>query len=329
MQQISVVPARVRVSNALGGVELLPWTTCAPEEVFNMLTTLLYPRPSLDITFFQDGRTFNYNTLVPPGADLELTAVLKEALAADCRQEMIARIASFPTMEPIVRDDPAIALAAVSHSGGFLQFASEDCQDDMLIVKAAVANDGTALRYASEAMQDNTDIVWTAVLQCGDSLQYASSRCKDNRALALGAVRHCTAGTVFKHVSERLRNDKQVAMEALQHATPNLASTIFFHASTSLRANKDVAMQAVLRSGDALMFVSDALKSDRQVLAAAAAREDRQALENAQLGFKDDMDIAMAAVTTDTAPWNRNHPCLCGNSKDSNTNYSKRHRLSE
>ena len=50
-------------------------------------------------------------------------------------------------------------------------------------------------------------------------------------------------------------------MEALQHATPNLASTIFFHASTSLRANKDVAMQAVLRSGDALMFVSDALKS--------------------------------------------------------------------
>jgi hypothetical protein len=81
-------------------------------------------------------------------------------------------------------------LAAVSHNGYALMYATAAAWGDAAVVLAAVTQDGYALRCASAALQDDREVVLAAAAQDGFALHYASAALQLDgdvvRALTLG-----------------------------------------------------------------------------------------------------------------------------------------------
>jgi len=146
-----------------------------------------------------------------------------------------------------------VVLAAVRESGLALVWASEDLKQDREVVMTALGQDGRALEFASHELRADPDVVLAAVEQHGEALQYAMGEwCSLDRTLALAAVRRNSTALKLAHFA--------------------------------LLKERDFCLDAVKVNGDALHYVPDCFRGDKEfVLAAKAFWADKESYQTSAL----------------------------------------------
>ena len=94
------------------------------------------------------------------------------------------------------------------------------------------------------------------------SLYFASERLRDDKDVVMAAVQQ--NGMALYFASERLRDDKDVVMAAVHQI-----GTALYFASDELRNDKDVVLKAVQQNGMTLRYASERLRGDKDVVMAA------------------------------------------------------------
>lgn len=103
----------------------------------------------------------------------------------------------------------------------------------------------------------------------GQILQHVSKRLRDDKEVVENAVKQ--NAYAFEHASERLRADKDFVILLIGNS-PGLSTIIFHFASIKLRNDKQVALAAMENQGgrgEALCWASDKLKDDVDVVRAS------------------------------------------------------------
>ena len=115
--------------------------------------------------------------------------------------------------------------------GSALQFVDPTLKADWHVVLAAVTTDGLALAYADDTLRDEPEIVLLAVAQNGFALEFASAARRADKEVVLAAVREEGQALIF--ASDDLKNDTDVVetavgenYRALKFAASNLASDV-------------------------------------------------------------------------------------------------------
>jgi len=116
----------------------------------------------------------------------------------------------------------------------------------------------------------------------------ASYELKNDKEVALEAVKG--HGGNLSEVGSKLKNDKQLVLEAVM-----AQGTALQYASPELRNDRDVVLAAVEHSGYALSFAGEDLRGDKDIVL-VAVKNHPAALEDASDSLKDDKEIVMEAL---------------------------------
>lgn len=215
----------IRVANALNGQELLKETAFSGPELLGQVLAALGSRPSRPVTLLRDSSLVRELRALP-GDCLDLTAVVKDALSGDKREEYAQLLQSagfddaqrvFGALPEAARDDAAVVLTAVRLNARCLLQASELCRDDEAIVRAAVHAgllQGIDLLQLAGRRRDNKAIMLAAVQQHPCNLQYAAEACREDADIVLAAVR--IDGRSLQHAARSCRDNKAIVLAAVQ-----------------------------------------------------------------------------------------------------------------
>ena len=236
----------------------------------------------------------------------------------------------------ILRDDKELVLSAVRYDCCALEHVSLRLRDDKEVVLTAVEGNGSVLKWASSRLRDDYDVVHAAVVSrgknrgphCFTPLEYASDRLRDNREIVEAAVSKIPyGGYAFSLASERLRSDKDIALQAfwrsselkylkfvseklfedsgfvasfLQRISGRDIDLSYFmeHISTKFKCDRDIILLAVQKSGYALEYASTELRGEKEIVMVAVQNQGR-ALEYASADLRNDKDIVLAAIHND------------------------------
>ena len=191
-----------------------------------------------------------------------------------------------------LKGNKEIILAAVKQYGSALDYASENLKNDKEVVLAAVKQNGNALEYASENLKSNKEVVLAAVKQIGDALEYASENLKNDKEVILAAVKQ--NGDALFYASKELQADKQLVLEVFKSKGEFFNWHVLDHVSENLKNDKEVVLAAVKQSGYALEYASENLKNDKEVVL-AAVKTDSDAIGYASKKLQADKDVIKAA----------------------------------
>ena len=294
---------RVRVSNAISGLEMLAETSLPRREVVRHVLAALGSRPSRPAKVFQAGALVQEDFQVQSSADVSFTATIGDALATEEREELLRALhrgdTFFWKLAPEARDDKALALAAIEGDGAgrILQHTSEALRDDFDVVLASVLQPGgCAFEDASEALRGNRDLVLAALAEHPWVFARTSDALRNDKALALLAVRR--NGGLLASASRNLRNDREVVLAAVQQCGPALE-----HASPDLQADVAIVMAAVGQCGTALQHAGPDLRADAALAMFALQRGwPYVALLNMCPAARDNKAFALTAIALDTYP---------------------------
>lgn len=232
-----------------------------------------------------------------------------------------------------LRNDKEIVLAAVKADGSVLRYASENLRSDREVVLVAAQTAGLeALRDTSNLeFRSDREIVLTAARNYPDALRLASSELQSDKELVLSVLKSGkwpNEGYSFeKSVPEDLRNDKEVALEAIMAGVSlahigekmrddeDIVITAVklgdkfevFYASKRLKNNKNVALAAVSffeesekRSGGPIDHLSDEMRQDKDVILASVQAGWKNILLSEEL--KDDKDFVLSLIKLGALP---------------------------
>ena len=115
-----------------------------------------------------------------------------------------------------------------------------------------------------------------------------------DRDAVLAAVRRRDR-TAWQSISEELRADREVVMEAVRQDSWALQ-----WASPELRADREVVSEAMKQCGQTLEFASEELRADREVVL-EAVKTCGCALQYASKELRHDLDVVLAAMRNDHA----------------------------
>jgi len=123
------------------------------------------------------------------------------------------------------------------------------------------------LYNAPQEMKDDNEVAFAAVRSNAYNFTFVSEALRDNRELALIAVQGL-GGRLFDRgiLSERLRGDRNILQQALQHSNPGDALQL---ASEELRHDKQLLLEAVKLRGDLINQAPEILQTDADVVKAA------------------------------------------------------------
>ena len=218
---------RVRVANALSGQEMLATTSLPRKNIVRYLLRRLGSRASRPAQIFHAGASVGEDWQVQPSQEiLLLTATIGNALPAEERAELLREFSNldhdhysvFPLKSPAVRDDEALALAAIGRDvGGYLlRFASKALRNNRELVLAAVRQCGTALQYASRDLRGDAAIVRAAVEQRASALEHASAELRADPAMATFALQKGLPFWVLLEMCPAARHDRGLALAAIE-----------------------------------------------------------------------------------------------------------------
>jgi len=177
-----------------------------------------------------------------------------------------------------------------------------------------VKNNGTSLRHFSDEVRNDREVCFEVIRRFADSeFRFASYKVRDDDNEAIKAIK--TNSNNFYYVSERLQNNKDIILFALQSdpsniyhcpkeilEDPNLVSsfcTRYVYSTLippELKTSKVYVMQLVKSRGKLLKLVSDEFKDDADVVNAAIARNGCT-LKYASDRLRNNVGIVRAAVT--------------------------------
>lgn len=128
----------------------------------------------------------------------------------------------------------------------------------------AVTQSFTCYEIIAHYLKDDEDVLKAAVNKCGIPMKYASNRLKGNKEIALLSLKNDRFCFAYEHLSEGLREDKEVTLAAMKAEGMSLS-----HSSLELQDDKDVVLMAVHHFADNLASASDRLKNNKEVVLAA------------------------------------------------------------
>lgn len=159
-----------------------------------------------------------------------------------------------------LRNDKAYVLDLLSQEyksiGTLFKYVGDKLKEDREVVTTAVYRKGGNLKFSHEIFQDDEDIVSIAVNTNGYAIRYASPRLKDNKKIGMLAASR-THGSSIEDLSDRLRNDKELILQAL-----NFNDYAFVCASETLREDKDVVEFAMKKNPKLFKYVGHSYKND-------------------------------------------------------------------
>ncbi|WOG25541.1 DUF4116 domain-containing protein [Endozoicomonas sp. 8E] len=147
----------------------------------------------------------------------------------------------FEFIDDRLKDDVDIAKSAIEQNAGLLEFASDRLRNDRTLVKIAINNDYEAIRYASSELKNDHQMVLLAV--------------KKNLF-------------AFDHVGKKARNDEAL----LRIIIKENPKAIKFFPAKSLKDDKEFILPLLSREPGICGYLSDRLRSDPDILAAAGYR---------------------------------------------------------
>lgn len=190
------------------------------------------------------------------------------------------------------QDDTELVQIAVKKNGMALQYASKRLQDDPETVMIAVKKNGLSLQFASEALKNNKKIVQQAVTSNGNALEFVLEELRNNREVVLTASHTCNAEFIPSHFLA----DEDIAWNLMEHD-----STAFAFLADELRNNVAFASEAVRQNPDMLMYIPEEFFENKEnVLMLVSVNA--AALEEAPERFKNDREIAIAAMKATESP---------------------------
>ena len=138
-----------------------------------------------------------------------------------------------------------------------------------------------------------------AALSKGVSLEYVSEKLWDDKEVVLKAVEGDSSN--LKYASKRLRDDKEVVLEAAEYRS---FFTSFKYASKRLRDDKEVVLKAVDNYQPNIRFASERLRADKEIVLIAIDDLTGDGfygcnIEFASMELRDDKEIVMIAIEND------------------------------
>jgi len=201
----------------------------------------------------------------------------------------------FENISERLRADREIVLLGLSgHSSNNLEHvASEELKNDKEILKIAVSGHGQALHWVPEKWRHDKellDIILSKKVYATHSFEHFPPEYRDNEDIAKKVVGD-DAGC-FEYLSERLRNNKEIAIIAASGARYALGKM-----PDSMLDDKDVVLSAVQNHelGGYIEKISDRLKKDIEVVIAAVLKDNRS-LEYFPDEFKNDNKVIEACL---------------------------------
>jgi hypothetical protein len=204
-------------------------------------------------------------------------------------------------LDPVLRKDKDVVMAAVSKFGLNLEFASDELKDDKDVVMAAVRNYGFSVYHASDRLKEDDDVILEAAKSDFFTLSISSKKNITDKGFLLKLIekyneRTAEIGTIdfifpLKEAASSFLNDKEILISAAK-VYPALLKEL----SDRLKNDKDIVMVAVSNDGFALNYASNRLKNDKDIVMVAVSN-DGCALNYASDRLKNDKDIVMAAVS--------------------------------
>ncbi|MGC6367150.1 MAG: DUF4116 domain-containing protein [Candidatus Marinamargulisbacteria bacterium] len=197
-------------------------------------------------------------------------------------------------------DDRDVAEAATANFGfvdlsDFLKHLSPRLKDDKTFAQLAVKVDPMYLAYVSDRLKDDKEIVLEAVNQHPSVMKFASARLKDDLDVVQVANRYrgsftdfhtfWDGGPSFEFVSDRLKDDKNMALQAVSAYPPS-----FEFVSDRLKDDEELARLAVTPYPEAFKFVSKRLKDDRDFVYLAISGSEHL-LQYASERLRDDLNL--------------------------------------
>jgi hypothetical protein len=165
------------------------------------------------------------------------------------------------------KDDKEIILLALIGVGynrlswSKFESVSDRLKNDKEVVLAAVRNNGEAIEFASDSLKNEWEIVCEAINQ-SCSLEHVSEKFRDDKQIVITAIKkNKYHSNQIRFASERLKNDREVALSALAKCGSDLE-----YVSSQLKKDKEVVLTAVGNNGMALEFASDELKNDAEIV---------------------------------------------------------------
>ncbi len=158
-----------------------------------------------------------------------------------------------------------MALTSVRHEGRMLQFLGAKFRDDEEVARAAIRCTPCAIRWAGARLRHDWDLNLEAVLNHESAFSAVHESLSTYRAFCLACVKQ--DGHVLMEMAEELCADREIVLEAVSSWCPALK-----YASWSLREDPDFMLEVVrrdIRDGRSLKYVSEAIRCDPRIVAAA------------------------------------------------------------
>lgn len=125
-----------------------------------------------------------------------------------------------------------------------------------------VVKDGSLLQDVSEDLKGNSWLVLEAIKQDAIAYCYASDRLKNDKRIAMAAVTSCSQA--LQWLPEKFRDDEDIVLAAIKH-NEYIVSPLQF-ASKRLRSDPKIVMKAVADCGNCLNCVSKELRDNKEIM---------------------------------------------------------------
>jgi len=154
----------------------------------------------------------------------------------------------------------------------------------------AVRQDGRRLRFFPD-LQDDREVVMAAVRQNVGALEYASYDIINDKQLIMTLIGQGYIDAVLYYMSDRLKDDEEVFMEAIKEDSDALDSF-----SARIKDDKELLVSIAERYRIEVEYVSDRLKDDREFMLFVAKQGNRWMMEHLSRRLLNDEDVVAAAA---------------------------------
>lgn len=219
----------------------------------------------------------------------------REILTEVFQSEMLCTETILAYLNDALRDDRQIVLAAIKHDPSDLIYVSERLRRDPEIISAARDHEDEYVyvtHLINNELCNDRDVALNAIANNQYSLEMLSDDLRDNKEIVMAAVKNADGPfwdtSHFGCASERLRNDYEVAFEAVKNDY-----SAFRYMSDKFRNTYEIALAAVgYYYNSELLFASDELRNNREIVLAYCSRTAYNKI------YADDYEIVLKSVSS-------------------------------
>lgn len=167
--------------------------------------------------------------------------------------------------------DKELVSIAVETGDAFL-YASEELQHDKEIILKALEWDSCIIEELDEVFYEDLDVMYKAVEMDAENYTYFPKTLQKDKEIALACVRrNCET---YNFLCDKLQNDDEIVENAVKEGISLADISENAKNYQDIVGNKEIVLQAIKQhNGDQIVYASDALKSDAEIIEYALEHE--------------------------------------------------------